>query len=96
MSISCWQRVATAPRYHGVVEVIGGRLHRPVAAQTTEQAADAAALLRSLNRPGSCGENGEFHGFAIDGPNFRQPVSFAIGKIACRESFWFCDLTPLS
>jgi uncharacterized protein (TIGR00290 family) len=43
-----------------------------------------------------CGENGEFHTFVFDGPNFRQPVSFSIGEIVCRDSFWFCDLVPAS
>lgn len=27
-----------------------------------------------------CGENGEFHSFAFDGPIFREPVRFAIGE----------------
>jgi uncharacterized protein (TIGR00290 family) len=43
-----------------------------------------------------CGENGEFHTFVFDGPNFRQPVGFSIGEIVCRDSFWFCDLVPVS
>jgi uncharacterized protein (TIGR00290 family) len=42
-----------------------------------------------------CGENGEFHTFVFDGPNFRQPVNFSIGAIVCRDSFWFCDLLPV-
>ena len=28
-----------------------------------------------------CGENGEFHSFVFDGPNFKNPVNFEIGKI---------------
>lgn len=28
-----------------------------------------------------CGENGEFHTFVYDGPNFKEPVSFEIGDI---------------
>jgi uncharacterized protein (TIGR00290 family) len=50
-----------------------------------------------------CGENGEFHSFAFDGPIFRQPVSFTIGEKVYRpiedphppgdtKGFWFCDL----
>jgi uncharacterized protein (TIGR00290 family) len=42
-----------------------------------------------------CGENGEFHTFVFDGPNFRKPVNFTIGEILCRDSFWFCDLVPV-
>jgi uncharacterized protein (TIGR00290 family) len=43
-----------------------------------------------------CGENGEFHTFVFDGPNFRKPVNFSIGEIVCRDSFWFCDLVPVN
>ena len=42
-----------------------------------------------------CGENGEFHTFVFDGPNFRKPVTFSIGEVVCRDSFWFCDLVPV-
>jgi uncharacterized protein (TIGR00290 family) len=41
-----------------------------------------------------CGENGEFHTFVFDGPNFRKPVKFSTGEVVCRDSFWFCDLVP--
>jgi uncharacterized protein (TIGR00290 family) len=39
-----------------------------------------------------CGENGEFHTFVFDGPNFAQRVQFSKGEIVQREGFWFCDL----
>jgi uncharacterized protein (TIGR00290 family) len=42
-----------------------------------------------------CGENGEFHTFVFDGPNFRKPVKFSTGEVVCRDSFWFCDLVPV-
>jgi uncharacterized protein (TIGR00290 family) len=42
-----------------------------------------------------CGENGEFHTFVYDGPNFSKPVNFCIGEIVCRDSFWYCDLVPV-
>ena len=41
-----------------------------------------------------CGENGEFHSFVFDGPNFKESVKFAIGERVLRDSFWFCDLLP--
>ena len=41
-----------------------------------------------------CGENGEFHTFVFDGPNFHQPVTFSTGEVVCRDGFWFCDLLP--
>jgi len=40
-----------------------------------------------------CGENGEFHTFAFDGPPFLRPVGFRIGRRVLRdERFWFRDL----
>jgi uncharacterized protein (TIGR00290 family) len=39
-----------------------------------------------------CGENGEFHTFVFDGPNFAQPVEFSVGETVSRDGFWFCDL----
>ena len=41
-----------------------------------------------------CGENGEFHSFVFDGPDFSAPVKFSLGETVLRESFWFCDLLP--
>lgn len=39
-----------------------------------------------------CGENGEFHSFAFDGPIFDRPVEFAIGETVERDGFIFTDL----
>lgn len=42
-----------------------------------------------------CGENGEFHSFVFDGPNFRQPVAFTPGERETRDHFcWFSLDTP--
>jgi uncharacterized protein (TIGR00290 family) len=56
-----------------------------------------SALLRALP-PGvdPCGENGEFHTFVFDGPNFARPVDFSIGERVTRDGFCFCDLAPLA
>jgi uncharacterized protein (TIGR00290 family) len=32
-----------------------------------------------------CGENGEFHTFVFDGPNFKKPVKFEVGEITERK-----------
>lgn len=32
-----------------------------------------------------CGENGEYHSFVFDGPNFSSPVSFARGEVVFKE-----------
>jgi uncharacterized protein (TIGR00290 family) len=39
-----------------------------------------------------CGENGEFHTFAFDGPIFSEPVKFQVGERVERDGFVFCDL----
>jgi uncharacterized protein (TIGR00290 family) len=41
-----------------------------------------------------CGENGEFHTFVYDGPNFQRPIPFRIGETVQRDGFYFCDLLP--
>ncbi|MCP4440035.1 MAG: diphthine--ammonia ligase [Aureispira sp.] len=51
-----------------------------------------------------CGENGEFHSFVYDGPNFQFPIAFERGEIVHKSyekegeeqnydtGFYFCDL----
>ncbi len=39
-----------------------------------------------------CGENGEFHTFAWDGPMFRQPVPIGAGQTTVKDGFAFSDL----
>lgn len=39
-----------------------------------------------------CGENGEFHTFVYDGPNFRYPLSVQTGEVVERNGFVYCDL----
>ena len=41
-----------------------------------------------------CGENGEFHTFAWDGPGFSQAIPVQIGETLEREGFVFTDLLP--
>jgi len=53
---------------------------------------DFVSSLPSVVDP--CGENGEFHTFVFDGPNFKQPIRFCKGDIVQRDGFWFCDLLP--
>ena len=43
-----------------------------------------------------CGENGEFHSFAYDGPIFRDRILHTTGEVVLREKrFYYCDLVPL-
>lgn len=54
-----------------------------------------ATLLRDLPAGvDPCGENGEFHSFAFDGPMFAQPVAFTLGETVERDGFVFTDLLP--
>ncbi len=32
-----------------------------------------------------CGENGEFHSFVFDGPNFKSPINFMIGELVYKK-----------
>jgi len=42
-----------------------------------------------------CGENGEFHSFAYDGPIFKSCIPHTTGEVVLREErFMFCDLVP--
>lgn len=41
-----------------------------------------------------CGERGEFHTFAFDGPMFARPVSVELGVVVERDGFGYADLLP--
>jgi uncharacterized protein (TIGR00290 family) len=41
-----------------------------------------------------CGERGEYHSFAFDGPLFRRPVPFTLGAIHRQPPFAFQELFP--
>lgn len=41
-----------------------------------------------------CGENGEFHTFAFNGPMFDAPIEVKCGEIVVRDGFVFVDLVP--
>ena len=41
-----------------------------------------------------CGENGEFHTFVHQAPNFRQSIPIRVGERVERDGFIFADLLP--
>ena len=41
-----------------------------------------------------CGERGEFHTFAFDGPMFEKPVGIQKGEVVERDGFGYADLLP--
>jgi uncharacterized protein (TIGR00290 family) len=67
------------------------------------RALDASFAGRTFDRgllsalpPGvdPCGERGEFHTFAWDGPMFDHPIPVRVGDVVAREGFVFADLLP--
>jgi len=55
---------------------------------------DAELLADLPDGVDPCGENGEFHTFVFDGPNFRDPVAIEAGERVTRGAFCFCDIEP--
>jgi uncharacterized protein (TIGR00290 family) len=55
---------------------------------------DRAFLSELPSHVDPCGENGEFHSFAYDGPIFRDEIPVSAGEVVLRDKFfYFCDLT---
>jgi len=54
---------------------------------------DAALLAELPASVDPCGERGEFHTFAYDGPMFARPIPVNSGEIVERDGFVFADLT---
>ena len=52
---------------------------------------DAALLAELPPSVDPCGENGEFHTFAYDGPMFTRPVALRAGEVVTRDGFVFAD-----
>src|SRR5262249_17952342 len=55
---------------------------------------DLALLADLPPQADPCGENGEFHTFAYDGPMFRSPLRVQTGEIRDQGGFIFADLLP--
>jgi len=55
---------------------------------------DAALLSELPDGVDPCGERGEFHTFAYDGPIFSRPVAINGGEVVTRDGFVFADLLP--
>ena len=53
---------------------------------------DAKLLADLPDSVDPCGENGEFHSFAFDGPMFHHPIPIEVGEIVDRDNFVFADL----
>lgn len=55
---------------------------------------DAALLDELPATVDPCGERGEFHTFAYDGPMFARPIPIRSGEVVTRDGFVFADLVP--
>ena len=55
---------------------------------------DESLIRRLPESVDPCGENGEFHTFAWDGPAFRHPVPVEVGTVVERDGFAYADLLP--
>jgi len=55
---------------------------------------DAALLAEIPASVDPCGERGEFHTFAYDGPMFSRPIPIRGGDVVARDGFVFADLLP--
>ena len=53
---------------------------------------DRALLADLPDGVDRCGERGEFHSFAYDGPMFDRPIPVHAGEVVDREGFVFADL----
>lgn len=65
-----------------------------LSAELAGQEYDAAFLDRIPAGIDPCGENGEFHTFAFDGPMFQEAVGVRVGETISRDGFVFTDLLP--
>ncbi len=52
--------------------------------------------LESISGIDPCGERGEYHTFVYDGPIFKKPIRFAIGKKMFKDEHWFLGLISKS
>lgn len=77
--------------FRAVVTCVNGRVLPPSMAGMI---IDERFLSMLPDHVDPCGENGEFHSFVFDGPNFAEPIAFSIGKTVPRNGFWYCDLLP--
>ena len=55
---------------------------------------DASFLADLPAHVDPCGENGEFHSFVYNSPEFRAPLIVRTGEIVERDGFVFADLVP--
>lgn len=65
---------------------------KQISAELAGRAFDAAFLDALPASADPCGERGEFHTFAWDGPMFSAPIPVRVGERVLRDGFVFADL----
>jgi uncharacterized protein (TIGR00290 family) len=79
--------------YHAlVVSVDTARAAAPFLGRDVD--ADLLTEIGITDDLDACGERGEYHTFAYDGPEFTRPVGFSRGPTLEREGHQFVDLMP--
>jgi uncharacterized protein (TIGR00290 family) len=68
---------------------------KQLAARFVGREYDASLLDELPATVDPCGERGEFHTFAYDGPMFPKPLSIRSGEVVERDGFVFADLLPI-
>ncbi len=66
---------------------------RVVPASLAGREFDTALLADLEHHVDWCGENGEFHTCAYDGPMFSHPIPVQTGETVARDPFVWCDIT---
>jgi uncharacterized protein (TIGR00290 family) len=93
-----WHRPTTALAAEMIAGGLRARLTcvdpRVLPAALAGQPFDHELLARLPAGVDPCGENGEFHTFAWDGPMFARPVHVERGEVVSRDGFVFADLVP--
>ncbi|MGC8761910.1 MAG: ATP-binding protein [Bryobacteraceae bacterium] len=87
---------------HLVREMLAGGLRARIVcldpAQLDRKLAGAELTLETVDalpaQVDPCGENGEFHTFAVAGPMFPRPLEVRTAKVVERDGFIFADLVP--
>jgi len=93
-----WQRSTRALAEEMLASGLEARLTcvdpRVLSPSFAGRAFDQALLAELPARVDPCGENGEFHTFAWNGPMFRNAVAVCSGEVVERDGFVFADLLP--
>ena len=67
---------------------------KQLSAEFSGQVYDSSFLTQIPDSIDPCGEKGEFHSFAYDGPMFKDRVNICVGETVTRDGFIFTDILP--